>query len=70
MSGLVEAARFNWAFQADLARTFLESHGVHAVVFDSGLNIAEGGGFATAVRLMVLDEDYDEARELLIDYDR
>ena len=36
MSGLVEAGRFNWVFQADLARTFLESHGLHAVVFDSG----------------------------------
>ena len=70
MSGLVEAARFNWVFQADLARTFLESHGLHAVVFDSGLNIAEGGGFATAVRLMVLDEDFAEARELLKDFDR
>ena len=70
MSGLVEAARFNWVFQADLARTFLESHGLHAVVFDSGLNLAEGGGFATAVRLMVLDEDLDEARDLLRDYQR
>ena len=69
MSGLVEAARFNWAYQADLARTFLESHGVHAVVFDSGLNIAEGGGFATAVRLMVLDEDFDEAKRVLVEYE-
>ena len=69
MSGLVEAARFNWAYQADLARTFLESHGVHAIVFDSGLNIAEGGGFATAVRLMVLDEDFDEAKRVLVEYE-
>ena len=68
MSGLVEAARFNWVYQAELARTFLESHGVHAVVFDSGLNIAEGGGLATAVRLMVLDEQRDEALDLLADY--
>ena len=65
MSGLVEAARYNWVYQAELARTFLESHGVHAVVFDAGLNIAEGGGLATAVRLMVLDEDYEEALRLL-----
>jgi hypothetical protein len=68
VSGLVEAARFNWVYQAELARTFLESHGVHAVVFDSGLNIAEGGGLATAVRLMVLDEQRDEALDLLADY--
>jgi len=62
---LVELARFNWVYQAELERAFLESQGLHAVVFDSGLNIAEGGGFATAVRLMVLDEDYDEALCLL-----
>jgi hypothetical protein len=70
VSALVEAARFNWVFQADLARTFLESHGLHAVVFDSGLNLAEGGGFATAVRLMVLDEDLGEAQLLLKDFER
>ena len=70
MSGLVELARFNWAYQADLARTFLESHGLHAVVFDSGLNVAEGGGIAIAVRLMVLDEDFDEAQAALKEYER
>ena len=70
MSGLVELARFNWAYQADLARTFLESHGLHAVVFDSGLNVAEGGGIAIAVRLMVLDEDFDEAQAALKEYQR
>ena len=68
MSGLVEVARFNWVYQAELARTFLESHGVHAVVFDSGLNIAEGGGLATAVRLMVVEEQLGEARDALRDY--
>ena len=65
MSGLVELARFNWVYQAELERAFLESQGLHAIVFDSGLNIAEGGGFATAVRLMVLEEDYEEALRLL-----
>ena len=70
MSGLVELARFNWAYQADLARTFLESHGLHAVVFDSGLNVAEGAGIAIAVRLMVLEEDFDEAQAVLKEYER
>ena len=65
MSGLVELRRFNRLIEAEIARTFLESHGVGAVVFDSGLNIMEGGGLATAVRLMVLDEDVDLARRLL-----
>ena len=35
VSGLVEAARFNWPYQAELARTFLESHGFTRVVFDT-----------------------------------
>ena len=68
MSGLVEIRQFNKLIEAELARTYLESHGVSAVVFDSGLNIAEGGGVATAARLMVLDEDHDEAARLLRDY--
>jgi hypothetical protein len=62
---LVELGRFSKQVEAEVARTFLESHGIHAVVFDSGLNIVEGGGLATAVRLMVLDEDYEEALRLL-----
>lgn len=62
---LVELARFNRRIEGELERTYLESHGVHAVIFDAGLNIIEGGGLATAVRLMVLDEDYDEALRLL-----
>lgn len=65
MSALVELRRFNKLVEAEIARTFLESHGVEAIVFDSGLNIVEGGGLATAVRLMVLGEDYEEAARLL-----
>ena len=65
MSGQVELRRFDKLIEAEIARTFLESHGVEAVVFDSGLNIVEGGGLATAVRLMVLGEDYEEAVRLL-----
>jgi hypothetical protein len=64
---LVELRRFSKLIEGEIARTFLASHGVHAVVFDAGLNIVEGGGLATAVRLMVLDEDYDEAVRLLIE---
>jgi hypothetical protein len=65
VSDLVELRRYNRLIEAEIARTFLESHGVGAVVFDSGLNILEGGGLATAVRLMVLDEDVEIARRLL-----
>jgi hypothetical protein len=62
---LVELRRFSKRIEGEIARTYLESEGLHAVVFDAGLNIIEGGGLATAVRLMVLDEDYDEALRLL-----
>jgi hypothetical protein len=64
VSGLVEAARFSWAYQADLARTFLESHGIHAVVFDVQSNLYSDGAMI-GVRLMVLDEDFEAAERLL-----
>jgi hypothetical protein len=67
VSGLVEAARFNWAYQADLARLFLESHGVRAVVFDSAA-AGYSEGALVGVRLMVLNEDITEAREALRNY--
>lgn len=54
---------------AEIARTFLESHGLGAVTFDGGMNIADSAAFAIPVRLMVLDEDYDEAAKLLIEAD-
>jgi hypothetical protein len=69
VSELVEAARFNWAYQAELARTFLESHGLHAVVFDTQ-NAGYSDGAITGVRVMVLDEDLDAAKRVLIDYER
>ncbi|MEO5774108.1 MAG: DUF2007 domain-containing protein [Sphingomicrobium sp.] len=68
MSGLVEAARFNWAYQAELARTFLESRGVEAIVFDAASSLYSDGAF-TGVRLMVLDEDAQAAGDLMKDYD-
>ena len=69
MSGLVEAMRFNWPYQAELARAFLESHGLHAVVFDTQSS-AYSDGALVGVRLMVLDDDWTEARGFLKDYDR
>ena len=50
---------------AEIARGFLESHGIGAVTFDGGMNIADSAAFAIPVRLMVLDEDYDAAITLL-----
>jgi hypothetical protein len=69
VSVLVEAARFNWAYQADVARTFLESHGLHAVVFDAQSNLYSDGAMV-GVRLMVLDDDLELAKRLLTEHDR
>lgn len=68
MSRLVEAARFTWAYQAELARTFLESHAIQAVVFDTQSSLYSDGAM-TGVRVMVLDEDLADAREALRSYE-
>lgn len=64
MTGLVEAARFNTRVEADLARLYLDSEGVEAVLFDAEINSFYGGLFLP-VRLMVLDEDLELAQRLL-----
>jgi hypothetical protein len=64
VSGLVEAARFTTRVEADLARLFLDSEGIEGVLFDTEANYFYGGLFLP-VRLMVLDEDLDEAQRLL-----
>ena len=67
MTDLVEAARFDKPYQADLCRMFLESYGVHAVVFDAQ-SYGYSEGAMVGIRVMVLDEDFDEAQRLLRDY--
>lgn len=69
MSGLVEAARFNWAYQAELFRAFLEARGLGAVVFDTH-SAGYSDGALVGVRVMVLDEDLGEAQRLLSEYER
>jgi len=66
---LVELARFNNRIEADLARLFLESEGIDAILFDAEMN-SYGWGPMMPVRLMVLDEDRDLAEELLAEGDR
>jgi hypothetical protein len=46
---------------------YLESYGIQAVVFDA-LNNGYSDGAVVGVRVMVLDEDLDEARKVLADY--
>lgn len=68
MSELSEAARFNRPIEAELCRMFLESHGVHALVFDTQSYIYAEGALV-GVRVMVLEEDLGEARRVLRDYE-
>ncbi|HLO20329.1 MAG TPA: DUF2007 domain-containing protein [Sphingomicrobium sp.] len=64
MTDLVEAARFNSRVEADLARLYLESEGVDAILFDTEIHYFYGGLFMP-VRLMVLDEELRRAQRLL-----
>ena len=66
---LVELVRMPNGAGAELLRGRIESAGVHAVCFDAGMNIAESVGLMIPVRIMVLDEDLDEARALLAEFD-
>ncbi|MES2136048.1 MAG: DUF2007 domain-containing protein [Pseudomonadota bacterium] len=70
MTDLVEAARFNSRVEADLARLYLEGEGIAAILFDADINNIFGWFYALLlpVRVMVLDEDIDEARRLLSEY--
>jgi hypothetical protein len=69
VSDLVEAARFNYPYQADLFRIFLEQHGVEALVFDTG-SAGYSDGAMVGVRVVVLDENLEEARRLFREYER
>lgn len=62
---LVELARFGTRVEADLARMALEADGIGAVLMDTEANSFFGGGGLIGVRLMVLDEDVEEARKIL-----
>jgi len=70
VSDLVEATRFTTRIEADLCRLYLENAGVHAVLFDTEVSNFYGffGGPFMPIRLMVLDEDADEARALIEEY--
>lgn len=65
MTALVELARFSNSLDAGVARSRLEADGLHCVLFDSGFSSVEAVGLLIPVRLMVLDEDLEEARQIL-----
>jgi hypothetical protein len=72
VTGLVEAGRFANRAEADVARLYLESEGIDAVLFDADINNIFGWFYALTfpVRLMVLDDDVAEARQLLEAFQR
>lgn len=62
---LVELACYGTRVEADLARLALEAGGIDAVIFDAEANSFFGGGGLIGVRLMVLDEDFNDAATIL-----
>lgn len=61
MSGFIELARFNTRIEAELAKLNLGAGGIDAILFDAQMNPFLGD----PVRLMVLEEDYEQALRLL-----
>ncbi len=61
---LVEAGRFYNSFEAGLVRALLAAHGIESVLFDTEMSW-EGMGGIIPIRLMVVEEDADEARSIL-----
>jgi hypothetical protein len=70
VTDLVEAARYGSRVEADLARLYLESEGIDAILFDADINNVFGWFYALMlpVRVMVLDEDLADAQRLLTNY--
>ena len=66
---LVELAQFATRVEADLARLALGAADIDAVILDAEANSFFGGGGLIWVRLMVLDEDVEEARAILAEDD-
>jgi hypothetical protein len=62
---LVPLATFGTRVEADLARLALEAEGIDAIIFDAEANSFFGGGGLISVRLMVLDEDFEQAAQIL-----
>ena len=62
---LVEAARFLTRFEASLAKARLDSAGIMSFLFDMEMNWGGADLGVVPARLMVDDEDVDEARQIL-----
>ena len=63
---LAELGRFG-RNEAHIIVGRLESEGIPAVAFDGGMSIMEGSWLLIPVRVMVDEEDLEEARAILTD---
>jgi hypothetical protein len=61
---LVEAAKFYDSLAAGAAQSLLSQEGIDSFIFDMGMTL-QAVGFAVPVRLMVDEDDLDEAERLL-----
>ena len=62
---LVEAARYFTRFEASLAKARLEAAEIPSFLFDMEMNWGGADLGVVPARLMVDDEDYEEARRIL-----
>jgi hypothetical protein len=61
---LVELARYYDSLSAGAAQSRLSDAGIDSFIFDMGMSF-QGASFAIPVRLMVDEDDQDEAERLL-----
>ena len=61
---LVEAGRFYDSLAAGAAQSLLSQDGIDSFIFDMGMTL-QGVGFAVPVRLMVDEDDLENAQSLL-----
>lgn len=66
---LIELAIFHDPMAAEMVRGRLAADGIEAVLFDAGLS-SLGLGMMTPARLMVDEDDFDEARAILAEDQR
>lgn len=66
---LVLLKRFDNAIEAALARSFLDSEGISSFVFDGAHQYGGPASISIPARLMVAEEDLEDAARVLRDAD-
>ncbi len=62
-----ELLRTNELVFLSWAEAILRAEGIESFVLDAHTSVVEGSTYAIRRRMMVVDEDYDRARRLMID---